>query len=145
MSDYFFDTSALVKHYRPEAGSVHVDAILSDAASQFQISSLTIVEFASTMQRLKSRGEISSDELPLLLERFTADIGDTLLVLRFPRNWARIARDLVLTHGIRTLDALQLATALQMKRSQPIFVAADEKLLAAAKANDLEILNPLTA
>lgn len=145
MSDYFFDTSALVKHYRPEVGSAQVDALLSDGRSKFQISALTIVEFASTVQRLKSRSEIRPDELPLLLERFTADVGNTLLVLRFPRNWASIARGLVLAHSIRTLDALQLATALQLKRRAPIFVAADEKLLAAAQANGLDTLNPLTA
>ncbi len=38
MPRYFFDTSALVKHYHTELGSPKVDAILGEVGSEFWIS-----------------------------------------------------------------------------------------------------------
>ena len=47
MPVYFFDTSALAKAYRQEAGTEKVMALLSESGSRFLISSLTVVEFQS--------------------------------------------------------------------------------------------------
>ena len=145
MSNYFLDTSAVVKHYRLEIGSSRVDGVLADSDSRCHISALTIVEFASTLQRLKNRGEIQGDEMQLLLARFDADLGQVLVVLDFPRSWPKAARALVLEDGIRTLDVLQLVVALGLKAAAPIFVAADDRLLQAAQANGLSVLNPALA
>ncbi len=47
-------------------------------------------------------------------------------------------------HGLRTLDALQLAVASGLQRAgfTPIFVAADQKLCQAAALEDLRVTNP---
>lgn len=145
MSTYFFDTSALVKHYRKENGSEFVDSILANPESDVIISEIAIIEMTSALRRLHKLGEISDKTFTLALKRFTADTEGVLLVSRFRRNWINSARELVLQHDLRTLDALQLASALADAATTPIFVAADEKLLTAAQANGLQILNPLTA
>jgi predicted nucleic acid-binding protein len=47
MAGYFFDTSALAKHYHPETGTARVDAILSTASASHFISRLGAVELLS--------------------------------------------------------------------------------------------------
>ena len=42
MPHYFFDTSALVKHYHTELGSPKVDQILGEAGATFSIARLTL-------------------------------------------------------------------------------------------------------
>ena len=48
---YFFDTSALVKHYHTELGSPKVDQILGDPTSDFSIARLTLVEVTSVFAK----------------------------------------------------------------------------------------------
>jgi hypothetical protein len=44
MADFFWDTSALVKHYHPELGTSKVDELLQTAASRHAISRLGVTE-----------------------------------------------------------------------------------------------------
>ncbi|MBI4786691.1 MAG: type II toxin-antitoxin system VapC family toxin [Chloroflexi bacterium] len=143
MTSYFLDTSALVKHYRSEAGSKRVDAIFADAQSKIIISGLAIVEIASAFQRLKNQGDIDDAVLNHALDRFTADATGRLAVVSVDDESLHTARGLVLKHNLRTLDALQLTSAVKSKAQSPVFVAADDNLLAAAKAEGLVTLNPL--
>lgn len=143
MTSYFLDTSALVKHYRMEAGSERIDALFADAESDLLISELGIVEFASTFQRLKNRREIEADAFSRALDRFTFDTTHRLTVLEFRSDSIKLARELVLKRSLRTLDALQVACALSAKSDDLVFASADTHLLTAARTNDLQILNPL--
>lgn len=145
MTTYFLDTSALVKHYRSEPGSEQIDALFAESESTRMISELTIVEFASAFQRLNNNGEIDAVVMNHALERFTADTTDLIVVLEFRSDVIKLARESVLRHGIRTLDALQLAAALNAKSESPVFVSADEPLVQAARASGLAILNPVAA
>ena len=49
---------------------------------------------------------------------------------------------LVLKHGLRTLDALQLAVAVGLKETKPIFVCTDKKLVSIAEKEGLKVINP---
>lgn len=49
---------------------------------------------------------------------------------------------LVLKHGLRTLDALQLAVAVGLKEVNPVFVCADKKLISVAEKEGLKAINP---
>jgi predicted nucleic acid-binding protein len=56
------------------------------------------------------------------------------------------AIDLLIEHGkrhpLRTLDALQLASAQSIERGELTFVTADRKLIAAASVIFSQVLNP---
>jgi predicted nucleic acid-binding protein len=48
------------------------------------------------------------------------------------------------TNGLRTLDALHLATFILIKEDDWTFVASDDNLIALAKAIGASTINPLT-
>ena len=47
MSRFFFDTSALVKHYHAEAGTAAVDRIIGEPPAELFIARVTLVETIS--------------------------------------------------------------------------------------------------
>jgi uncharacterized protein len=57
MPRYFFDTSALVKHYHVEAGTNVVDRVVDEAGAELLIARLTLVEIISAF---RSTGSLSS-------------------------------------------------------------------------------------
>jgi predicted nucleic acid-binding protein len=146
---YFFDTSALAKLYRREAGSDFVDRIYSESASQCVISRLTIVEMESVFA-LKARiGEIHQHAVIIARRRLEADLGRSrLLVAAVKDDHFRGARQLLVKYGpfeaLRTLDALQLSIALGLKQAGliTVFVAADQKLCRVATLEGFAVINP---
>ncbi len=145
MSFYFLDTSALVKRYHRESGSEQVNAIFDDQSNVLIISELAIVELASALQRKRNRGEITVRALNDALAQFDNDVLSDLIVANFLSDFIRRARDLVLQHGLRTLDALQLTAALEFRALAPVFVCADDTLCQAASNAGLSVLNPEAA
>ena len=49
---YLFDTSALLAHYRREAGWQQVQAIFDDANADILLASVTLTEFARSLREL---------------------------------------------------------------------------------------------
>jgi hypothetical protein len=52
MADRFFDTSATVKHYLPETGTLKVDTLLAEAGARHFLSEIGVVELQSVFARL---------------------------------------------------------------------------------------------
>ncbi len=50
-----------------------------------------------------------------------------------------LATTLVLKHGLKTLDSLQLASALKIKDDLSLFVTFDERLKKAAEKENLKV------
>jgi predicted nucleic acid-binding protein len=149
MPVYFFDTSALAKAYRHEIGTPKVMALLAEPGSQHWISSLTVVEFQSVFAQKVRAGELTMAEYQLLRRKFGGEVrAKRLIVKGLLRRHQRAAEKLIATHAptkrLRTLDALQLAMALELKLSRTIdkFVVADEHLAQIAILEGLSILNP---
>jgi predicted nucleic acid-binding protein len=146
---YFFDTSALGKYYHPEAGSDEVAAIMAQPDRQILISKLGFVEIQSVLAIKVRSGQISREEAALQRARLIADIAAGLIeVWSMTSDHFSKAEWLIAEHGyssrLRTLDALQLAVALDL-RSQGLldqFVAADKGLLVVAEREGLSALNP---
>jgi len=117
MASHFFDTSALAKHYRAEIGTAKVDALLADTGSRQIISALSVVEMHSILARLVRMGQITDVDFHQVRGRFRADLASNpwqvvpLTELHLQRAEALLAHH-GLTHGLRTLDAIQLAVAL---------------------------------
>ncbi len=146
--DHFFDTSAIGKHYMPEAGTAEVDELLA-AAPRAVISRLTTVEFHSALAKKVRTGQLGPAEYQVLARRFRADVAARrlvtvrLLVAHF-RSAEVLIRRIGLTQNLRTLDAVQLAVALSLNEpGRPVtFVCADQALGAVAVAEGLTVVNP---
>ncbi len=149
MRHYFFDTSALVKHYHAEPGSPQVDLILREPGAVFSIARLTLTEVPSVFAKKVRIREIAEPAFVALRLRFFADVGDrVVLPARILNAHFDAAGDLISKYGktrpIHTLDALQLAVALSIQHPTPIehFVCADQRLCDVAALEGLAVLNP---
>ncbi|QJW98462.1 type II toxin-antitoxin system VapC family toxin [Frigoriglobus tundricola] len=148
MANRFFDTSAFAKHYRNERGTAKVDALLDEPGSHNFISNLGIIELHSILARLTRSGEITAGDFHLVRGKFLADIASGLWKV-IPVTTAHFyhAQQLLvrrgLSHGLRTLDAIQLAVAL-VNDVLPIdaFVSADSNLCSVAAVERLTVINP---
>jgi uncharacterized protein len=149
MAGTFFDTSALVKHYHTEAGSAEVDRLWNDPATALFISRLCGLEIVSAFAGKVRTGEISATDFDVLTRRFSADARKKrfttirLLAQHF-KEAERQIRQHGLTTRLRTLDALQLAVALDLKGHGLVthFVCSDRGLLSVASAGGLSVIDP---
>ena len=149
MSDFFVDTSALAKRYTKEVGTRWVRSwIRPSAGNVIVISELAMVEMFSLLARRKHDGEISARSAAYLRRAFLAHLRSDYAVVKIESSILVQSRDLVtkyVAQGLRTLDAIHLACAIQSQIAlgQPLtFVSADIKLLACAKAEGFTIDDP---
>jgi predicted nucleic acid-binding protein len=113
------------------------------------ISVLAEVEVPAAMWRKHRLGEISAADAGVLCAEFAADVvGDDLPIPRFAVVGASddvvaMAIDAVARHPLRAYDAVQLASALVVRRTLEDldgFVAFDVALRAAAVAEGLALV-----
>lgn len=142
MKYYFFDASALVKRYHEEKGTKSVDKIFDSKDKVILISSLTIVEIVSAFNKKKNRREITKTDFEFLVSRFFSDALENFVILELEDLNIKKSIELVLKHNLRTLDSIQLSSAISLKRFFPIFVCSDVNLCKAAKKEKLKIKNP---
>ena len=149
MAQYFLDSSALGKHYHAEIGTARVDALLQEPDSQHFISRLTVVEIHSVFAGKVRTHLLSEADFHLLRLQFVNDIARRLLhVIRLTdmhyREAERLLQRHALTRSLRTLDALQLAVALDLHRRGMLdaFVGADQNLCRIAQEEGLVVINP---
>lgn len=150
MPGNFLDTSALAKHYHTEVGSVAIDGLWNDDAQALFVSRLSILEIVSVFAGKSRAGLISPSDFDGLRRRFSADLTKTrrLTGVRVLVSHFKEAERLLREHGrvrrLRTVDALQLAVAMDLRLEGVIgrFVASDKDLLEVARIEGLETLNP---
>jgi hypothetical protein len=75
MARYFFDTSALVKHYHPEAGTGVVDRIISEPTAELLIARLTLVETISVFAIKVRTGEFDAADFARLRGLFATHVS----------------------------------------------------------------------
>ena len=142
MKFYFFDTSALVKRYHGEIGSDNVDRIFDQNDRTIIISNITITEMISAFKRKENVGKIDSKTMEMTISKFFADVLTEFIVLELTNEHIKESIQLVTKRNLRTLDALQLGTALEIKGIGCIFVSADKSLCKTAKHEGMQIMNP---
>lgn len=149
MANNFFDTSALGKHYHPEVGTPKVDQLLQDSASRHFISRLSVLEVQSVFAGKVRTGVISAADFQVLRRRFLTDLTKRLFDLvrmtgQHYQEAERLIQQYAPSQSLRTLDALQLAVALEVRRRAVLdrFVCADRRLLTIAAAEGLTVVNP---
>jgi predicted nucleic acid-binding protein len=147
MARYFLDSSVLVKRYHEETGSSDIDGLFRSPDDRVFVSRLAIVEIHSTFARLVREGVITKDDFEKVTLAMEQDVANRVLTIAaLSSRRLQEAAAVLATHGmttpIRTLDAIHLATAQALHGRSRIaaFVAADKKLLVAAKACGLNVL-----
>jgi len=127
----YFDTCALVKLARPEAESAALQAWLPQYRTMPKVTSaLAEVELSRAIRR--AAPGFHPRVRPLLAGIFKFDIDDIV------RARAAGYADPML----RTLDAVHLATAEEIRAELVAFVTYDDRLAAAAKAIGLPVEAP---
>ena len=149
MADYFFDTNALGKRYHPELGTQVVERLLTEPGSRHFISRLTVAEIQSVFAGKVRMGVINAGEFEILRRRFLTEMTrQEFQVVRMTGSHFQEGERLIRKHGpsqrLRTLDALQLAVALDRMKQGTLdhFVCADKGLIPAAIAEGLSVINP---
>lgn len=145
---FFFDTSALVKRYLHEKGSVRVRRHLQTAGAIFYQTFLTPLEMSSALYRQHRSGQLSIEELSLLLRSYAVHSRREYFLVPYSESVTGLAAALIRRHPLRTLDAIQLARALELRSALPaaapslIFLSADERLVRIARREHLQVENP---
>ncbi len=143
--DAYYDTGTLVPLYIEEAYSSTINAWVAGRAEPIPLNQFQRLELENAMRQKMFRGEVDGERLTRIL----ADVGEDLkrgrLVLR-PANWIKaldqartIGERLTAKTGCRTLDLIHVAIAIQWGCS--VLVSADERQLAAAKAQGLRAVD----
>lgn len=142
----FSDTSALVKRYANEDGTAVVDELVDEADETVVITALSVVEATSAFRRKYNRGAISERLRDDLLTAFFRGATGPFTVIPVDDAAYELAFDLVLEDDLRTLDALQLGTALDLERSitDMTFVCADWNPIDVASGRNLPTIDPTT-
>jgi uncharacterized protein len=149
MARYCFDTSALVKNYHTEIGTLEVQALLTEPLAECVISRLATVETLSGFAGKVRTGALSTSAFAVLRGKFLADVKRrVVLPIRVVNAHYQLAGSLISHHGMsfqmRTLDAIQLAVALRFHQGLPVdrFICADQRLCAIAALEGLVVFNP---
>ncbi len=155
MSNVYLDTSALVKYYIPETGSVWVSNLIDDRAArgkwahEITISQLTVVEVAAAVEKRRRMKDISEHHRVRTLSKFSTDARQRYTLMQVSDPIVELAVELTGRHPLRAYDAVQLASALRLDQvmqendlPSPTFVSADNLLCQAADAEGIATVNP---
>ena len=138
----FLDTSALIKLYVEEAGG---DGVLQSIqrADLLAVSELTLIETHSALARLEREHKISRSACTALRRDVNAEFKAFYFQVRVSARLKQTACRLLVNHALRAMDAMQLASALIIKRNRRrrvVFASFDVKLNLAAMQAGMEIL-----
>jgi predicted nucleic acid-binding protein len=144
---YFLESSALVKLFIAEKGSERVIHLVETSEDAMKIaSSLAQIEVRSAIRRRQRGGDITPINANSALNQLELEWRR---LIEHPLTSAVVSHALAIVDRqfLRSLDAVQLATAIAAQSSAPrgqqiTFVCVDERLLKAAQAEGLRILNP---
>ena len=141
---YYLDANALAKLYRPEIGTAIVERMINDSSGDCYISRLGLLEMHSVPAQKARAGEISSSDSALVLQRFREDVRVLALSVRHYETAEGFVDAYGPTHGLRTLDSLHLAAAMDLKSGELIdsIVVADRALARVAVAEGLLAIDP---
>ena len=147
---YFLDSSALVKRYVEEIGSSWILSITNSSSSNhLYVVEITLVEALSAIGRRQREGNLSGEQVNVILEDIRFDFQNVFQIIEIDQNLIDVAGELVLQYPLRAYDAIQLASALQVRalltsfpEIQLTFVSADDRLLNIAQTETLLTENP---
>jgi hypothetical protein len=150
MSIFFLDTSALVKRYIVEQGTVWIRALTDPLIGNTAVlSEVTLVEAAAALAARQRGHFITLAERDIAVDLLLRHADTEYALSPVTRTMVDQALSLTQRHRRRGYDAVQLATALginahYLSAGLPAltFLSADNDLNAAAQAEGLAAENP---
>ncbi len=150
MTAYYLDTSALVKRYACERGTLWITALTAPGqAHDLYTVRLTGPEMIAALFRKMRTGELPRTTTIRLAQDFKNDWKWQYQVLEVNAVLSDRAMELAEKHSLRGYDAVPLAAALLLHETRRaaqlpdmIFLAADDDLLHAATAEGRSADNP---
>ncbi len=147
MTAYFVDTSALAKRYLNETGSNWVRRLMHPSSGHTHVvSELLRVEMASLFSYHQRQSLLLPRYINRLESAFLRHYLSEYMVIPVTTSVLISASNITKRHPLRSLDAIQLASAVQATSlvSSPItFISADNRLLTGAAAEGFKVDNPL--
>ena len=150
MAAYFFDSSALVKRYVRETGTLWVTSMLEVPGHyHIYVARITGVEVISAITRRVLGGSLSKADASAALSLFRHEFSNSFTVTEISPALLTRAMQLAEFHALRGYDAVQLAAALDVQAyslslatSALTMVSSDGELNAAAIAEGLIMEDP---
>jgi uncharacterized protein len=151
MNVFYLDTSALVKRYHEENGTIPVNRLLDSiisGASKGVISSLALLETLSAINRKRSEGMIDRSGFEKIVSVFYEELHH-LKILSIDDRKIASSIPYIMKYNLNSADSLHLTTALSEKplmgkNDRYFFVCCDNRLLKAARKEKLKTVNPET-
>ena len=127
----YLDTSSLFKLYQKEADSVTFDELfINSRISDIFISEIAKIEFVSALYKKVRMKETSLEDAKKAIELFDNDIKKYFIV-PLESNLIIKAKQLIVTYGtqgLRTLDSIQLVSALAVRNEVDKYFTSDRLL-----------------
>jgi hypothetical protein len=151
MPDYYADSSVVVKRHVHEVGSNWFQALADPATGNVIITAhLSIVEVISALNRRVREANVSQPDYDDLVADVLHTCATDYVLVELTAVVVAQARRLLERYPLRAYDAVQLASALVTQQTlidagfaALTFLAADDRLLAAARAEGLAVDNPV--
>lgn len=148
----FWDASALSKRFAIEPGSQVVDSLLdaSQASTHFTTLASCAETFSVLVRKLNS-GTLSNRSFSISVSGLYDQVLDNadFTLLSIDDHSIRGSLKLIRKHNLNATDAAILEVAIRVFRDDTsgrwILVASDKRLLRAAQAEDLAVLDPEAA
>lgn len=148
--NYFFDSSALLKRYMREQGSLWVASICAiSSGNSIMIAQITPAEVVSGAARQARDNFISTRTAHAVRLMMNRHFERQYVIVALSDSVLHKAQDLLENHPLRAYDSIQLASALignarllTLGMSALTFVSADTRLLTIAAAEGLTTDDP---
>lgn len=138
----YLDTSSLIKLYHYEDGSKELDELFEEnTITKVTLSELAKVEYDSAIWKKYRTKELNQEEVDILISSFVSDFI-RFCFIKLNSDITNHARSLISVYGnegLRTLDAIQLASAVKEKGDLDFFVTSDNLLKALAIKEGLSV------
>lgn len=152
MTHIYLDACALVKRYRQEPGSEVVnetiDRVSSDNPRRLVVSSLSIIEMLSILNRRRNKAGIPLEPFRHALRSVIQEVRTFSHALLIDDHLMLSSAQYALKHNINSADAIHLSIllALQVTLSasddELLCLAADKRLIRAARDEGITVVDP---
>lgn len=149
---FYFDASALVKRYTQEMGSDKVNFLFNNVPlNHMMCLILGIIELFWICVRKKNDGRITTldfSQAGVNLNYEVIDNQSGFKTIPVPDSLVWDSIRLIETHSLNSVDAMVLRSALNIAADLRntddtlVLVASDQRLLRAARAEELQVFNP---
>jgi hypothetical protein len=143
---YFLDTSALVKLYVQEPGTDRLLPLVSvQPENRFAVLAISVVEVRSAIRRRQRAGDINAEAATAILESVQSHMETRFIRQAINDSVIDTALEMIDRYALRAYDAVQLAGCLALcaiTAEAFTFVCSDQRLVEAARSEQMKVLNP---